>query len=48
MPISKHHKKNISASQWKKRSNREKHKTMLWNKEQKEIEEAKKGNNNEI
>ena len=44
MPVSKHHKKNMSASQWKKWSNRNKYATMLWNKKQKEIEQAKKGN----
>tara|TARA_Y100001963_G_C6432311_1_gene287617 strand:+ start:370 stop:498 length:129 start_codon:yes stop_codon:yes gene_type:complete len=36
MPKSKHHKKNISASQWQKWSNRRKYTTMLWMKKQRE------------
>lgn len=36
MPKSKHHKKNMTASQWRTWSNRRKHTTMLWMKKQKE------------
>jgi hypothetical protein len=41
MPLTKHHKKSMSASKWRKLSNRRKHMTMLWAKEQKEKEQNK-------